>query len=186
MLGLCTASMSGKLDAPPKGTVRWTRSLDRRHSVVRPRRGRPCGRGLCLRGGAALHPLALVVDQPGRTVVRGAGKALPRAWGVTPVQSPLGRALQTTPNRARLPLEPRQQPIRSDRRATGCRTRRFCPRAGPDVLAVTGVGAGRFPGRMEGAGMSRKEDQRDRSAARCRPAKERRWTYTDWHPERMR
>ncbi|MEU9561299.1 PQQ-binding-like beta-propeller repeat protein [Streptomyces sp. NPDC048161] len=33
--------------------------------------------------------------------------------------------------------------------------------------------------------MSRKKDQRDHSAARRRLAKERRWTYTDWHPERM-
>ncbi|MFJ2131105.1 PQQ-binding-like beta-propeller repeat protein [Streptomyces sp. NPDC087845] len=33
--------------------------------------------------------------------------------------------------------------------------------------------------------MSRKKDQRDRSAARRRLAKERRWTYTDLHPERM-
>ncbi|MFE5092483.1 PQQ-binding-like beta-propeller repeat protein [Streptomyces sp. NPDC056638] len=33
--------------------------------------------------------------------------------------------------------------------------------------------------------MSRKRDQRDHSAARRRLAKERGWTYTDWHPERL-
>ncbi|MFH8336539.1 hypothetical protein [Streptomyces sp. AM6-12] len=34
--------------------------------------------------------------------------------------------------------------------------------------------------------MSRKGSPRERGAARRRLAKERGWTYTDWHPERMR
>lgn len=33
--------------------------------------------------------------------------------------------------------------------------------------------------------MSRKRDQRDRSAARRRLTSQRGWTYTDWHPERL-